>query len=117
MALTFETFGQLDELYAGGPDNRREALALAGQITPQALAAWLEIEVANPAAERYLLALFHGEGGVAAGNAVAYRRFYRELTTRRRPRQPWRSPRPRSRSGLGGADPAGAGRRCSRRCS
>jgi hypothetical protein len=85
VALTFETFDRLDELYTRGPDSRREALALAGRITPQSLAAWLEVEVANPAAERYLLALFHGKGGAAIGNAEAYRRFYRELTARRRP--------------------------------
>jgi hypothetical protein len=85
VVLTFETFERLAALYARGPDGRREAPALAGRIRPEALAAWLADEVANPAAERYLLALFHGEDGAAAGNVAAYRRFYRELTARRRP--------------------------------
>jgi hypothetical protein len=83
MSMTAETFQQLNELY--GSDRCEEANALAGSISQDDLAGWLRERVANPAAERYLLDLFFGEGGVTSGNARALYRFCRELTLRLRP--------------------------------
>ena len=80
MPLTPEVFQQLDELFAGDPhiDEARERLQ---GIEPDDLTAWLQSRVANPTAERYLYDL-----SCQAEDARTYRRFWRELTVRLRPR-------------------------------
>jgi hypothetical protein len=80
------TFRQLNELFGGQRHHRQEAGELAGNMVPADLAAWLQQRVGHPAAERYLLDLYFGQDGVTSGDARAYRRFYRELCLRLRPR-------------------------------
>lgn len=82
---TVETFARLNELYASPRHNLEQAQSLAQSISPDALAAWLQKRIANPAAERHLLQLFFGQDGATSGNVRAYRSFYRELILRLRP--------------------------------
>jgi hypothetical protein len=82
MSLTLETLQRLDDLYARGPQTAVEARSLSRSIPWDELASWLQERVTNPTAERYLLSLFFA----ACGNPGLYRRFYRELMVRLRPR-------------------------------
>lgn len=86
MSLTLETLQRLYDLYACGPEAAAEARSLARSIPRTELASWLRERVTNPTAERYLLSLFFAESGTSSGNARPYRRFYRELMSRLRPR-------------------------------
>ena len=80
MPLTLEVFQQLDELFADDPQSEEARERMQG-IEPDDLTAWFQVCVANPTAERYLYDLF-----CQAEDARTYRRFYRELTVRLRPR-------------------------------
>jgi hypothetical protein len=80
MPLTLEAFQQLDGLFAGDPHSEAARERMQG-IEPADLTAWFQVRVANPTAERYLYDLF-----CQAEDARTYRRFYRELTVRLRPR-------------------------------
>jgi hypothetical protein len=80
MPLTLGVFQEIDEHFAGDPLSA-EARGLMQRIETDDLTAWLQERIANPTAERYLYDLF-----CQAEDARAYRRFYRELTVRLRPR-------------------------------
>ena len=82
----WEALQPSSEPYERGPSTWREARSLAESIPPDDLASWLKERIANPAAERYLLALYYGEEGVTSGRSQAFHRFYREVSLRLRPR-------------------------------